>query len=181
MLNEAYETHVVKEVVLLAAPRPPGGRVFQTPSGEFVSAKGWQMPLSCRGDEGDCRAAVQAVDGRMRSSVADRDDLAAREVIELSFPAGAGRRGLVLASSQSLMSTFLFYQTLAYLGHDAVPWLARVEAGDARLATGLAGLDLGCLDRRFHDRGKQRGNRRVPFLRPRRCRFGRGCRGNGNG
>src|SRR5207247_7849647 len=56
MKNEALETHVVREVRLLVARRPPDGRVFATPEGTFWEASDVREPLECRADEGDCRA-----------------------------------------------------------------------------------------------------------------------------
>src|SRR5262245_58155718 len=127
MTNEALETHVVKAVALLAAPRPPGGRVFADEDGALWPATDLAAPERCRAAEGDCRAALAAADGVERESPADGQDLAAPETIELEFPAAGGPLGLVVAMRQTLMSTYLLYQGLAWLGGDAVDWLARVS------------------------------------------------------
>ena len=136
MTNEAYETHVVKQADVLAVPRPPGTRVISTGDALWL-ASGLTPPARCVADEGDCTAAVAAVDGRERTSASDEHDLAARETIDLVFPSGAGddrdeggRAGVVIAARQSLVTTFLLYQGLAYLGTTAVDWLAALERGD---------------------------------------------------
>ena len=136
MRNEALETHAVRSVRLLAMPRPRGGRVFASPDGRFHLARTVLAPNECDAAEGDCLAAVQALDHRERTSLADGDDLAARETVDLVFPAVTGARGIVIGARQSLLSTFLLYQTMAYMGHQAGEWLAalREAAADGSIA-----------------------------------------------
>jgi hypothetical protein len=137
MKNEALETHVVRHVGLLAALRPPGGRVLKTPDGALREATDLRSPDICRADEGDCRESVQAFDGNERFSLADEDNLARRELIELWLPPVEGPRGLVIAARQTLASTFLFYQSLAWLGRSAGESLAALERGDRTVREGL--------------------------------------------
>jgi hypothetical protein len=129
MTNEAYETHVVKQVDLLAVPRPHGGRVFATRE-ELWSADSVAAPLSCDDARGSCADAVHALDGRERTSLVDDRDLAARETIDLAFAPVAGRAGIVIGARQSLVTTFLLYQGLAYLGETAGEWFAALERGN---------------------------------------------------
>ncbi len=133
MVNEALETHVVQSVHLLVVPRPPGTRVFAGSDGRFWRATAVTPPLACHGAEGDCLSLLAAFDGRERTSAADSTDLATREEIELAFPEGAGRFGLVLAGRQSLLPTYLLYQSLAWMGTSAGQWLAQLERGNAVL------------------------------------------------
>jgi hypothetical protein len=133
--NEALETHVIRQADVLAAPRPPGGRVLAAADGSFWQARGLRPPLACHAPEGDCLAKVAAADERERSTGADPQDLAARETIELAFapPPGGGPLGLVIEARQTFITTFLFYQSLAYLGRQAGPFLAAVERGDTAM------------------------------------------------
>jgi hypothetical protein len=126
MTNEALETHVVRSVRVLAAPRPAGGRVFATDAGAFWRATAVREPSACRAAEGDCLAALRAFDGQERFSTTDSADLGVRETVELEFarPAGARDLGLVMASRQTLLSTYLLYQGLAFMGRRAGDWLA---------------------------------------------------------
>jgi hypothetical protein len=86
--------------------------------------------------------------GRLeRASLADATDLATRESVELDFaPARGGdaasvrRLGLVLAGRQTLLSTHLFYQTMAYFGSRAGEYLASVERGGPAVAERAMGL-----------------------------------------
>ncbi|HET7294791.1 MAG TPA: hypothetical protein VFM88_20375 [Vicinamibacteria bacterium] len=141
MRNEALETHAVRRVRLLAAPKPAGTRVFAGADGRFHPASRLHPPLACGGPEGDCLAAVTRDDGLERRSAADAEDLATREDLELRFDRPTGPSGLVIAARQSLLTTFLFYQTLAYLGANAGDWLASVERGTREDARSLMGME----------------------------------------
>ena len=129
MTNEAYETHVVKQADLLVVPRPPGGRVFATRD-QLWLAPAVAPPLACTDAAGSCLAAVRALDGRERTSVTDGKDLATREIIDLAFAPLGGRAAVVIGARQSLVTTFLLYQGLAYLGDRAGAWLAGLQAGE---------------------------------------------------
>jgi hypothetical protein len=148
MRNEALETHAVRRVRLLAAPRPRGGRVLAGTDGRFYPTPGLVAPLSCRAPEGDCREALRDIDGKDRASAADGADLAAREETELRFPPARGPSGVAIAARQTLLSTFLFYQTMAYTGRGAGAFLAAIERGGpeaGRRALGMARV-LGGID-----------------------------------
>jgi hypothetical protein len=129
MTNEALETHVVKDVALLAAPRKPGERVLSTGDG-FFAARALAEPTSCQAAEGDCLPAVRAVDGQERFSEASDTDLAEKETIDLQFPKTEGELGLVAGARQTLLSTYVFYQMLSYMGSKAGEWTAALERGD---------------------------------------------------
>jgi hypothetical protein len=94
MRNEALETHAVRRVRLLSVRRPEGGRVFPTREGEFHPLRGLASAASCGGPEGDCAREIARDDGLERKSLADREDLAAREELELSFADAPARAGL---------------------------------------------------------------------------------------
>jgi len=138
MKNEALETHVVHRVRVLAAERPAGGRVVATVGGEFREVTDLRPVDRCRADEGDCLAQVRDFDSDERFSSTDGGDLARRELIDLQLPVADGPRGLILASRQTLASTYLFYQSLAWLGRSATDTLAALERGDSTVGGALA-------------------------------------------
>ncbi len=142
MKNEALETHVIRYTNLLAARRPPGGRVFATPDGKFWQATRLIEPMGCRGPEGECLEKLRAFDGDERISLTDSTFLAAKETIDLEFDdLPAGQLGLVISSRQSLLSTFLFYQGLAYMGSSVGECMASLERGQEFLAHGILSMD----------------------------------------
>ena len=164
MTNEALETHLVDAVHVLAAPRPPGMRVYRAEH-RYFAARGPTPPDTCdaegssrgakpleperlRGakplepERVSCLEAVRAIDERAWLSSADAEDLATKEVVTLRWDRpDRGRLGLVFAARNSLLNTFVFYQGLAYAGRGAVGLFARLERGgagdDAELADKL--------------------------------------------
>lgn len=127
MTNDAFETHVVDSVRVLAAPRPAGGRVLRA-GDAYYAATGFTGPASCASGEGDCTALVAATDGREYKSDADPHDLATKETLDLRFDGpSSGRRALLLVARNSLLNTFLFYQALAFMGRSAGERFAVLE------------------------------------------------------
>jgi len=126
--NEALETHMIRSARLLALPRPENGRVFSTPSGEFLQAVKIQEPENCTAEEGSIIEKVRFFDGQERYSETDPKDLATKETIDLDFELVAGQNsGLILGFRQTLLTTYLFYQGLAYMGSSSGYWLAKLE------------------------------------------------------
>lgn len=140
MTNEALETHVVRWARVLALPRPEGGRVVATQAGDFWRVAALEPPRRCSAAEGDCLAAVRAVDGAERFSTTDSTDLATREFIELEFVAGGDSVGLVIGSRQTLLSTFVLYQALAFMGRSAGRFLAALQRGDTSVRHHAGGI-----------------------------------------
>lgn len=128
MTNEALETHVVRGVRLWAVDRPEGGAAFRSKDG-FFSATKVREPTACSSMSGDCLDLVRRADEREYRSETDGQDLATREVVELTLPPGAGPRGVVVRARNSLLNTFLFYQALAYMGASASDWISELERG----------------------------------------------------
>lgn len=127
MRNEALETHNVRSVRLLVAPRPTTGALVRSADGGYLLATEPTLPTICRAGGGDCAAIVAERDGREWSTRADSTDLNARDSVDLVFPAAAGPRGLLVAARQSFVSTYVFYQSLAFAGSRAGDLLADVE------------------------------------------------------
>jgi hypothetical protein len=155
--NEALETHVIRSAHVLAAPKPDSGRVFMTAEGDFWQTSGMRAPLSCRGPEGDFLEKIRSFDGIQRSGETDAENLASKETIELAFNAAPDEpAGLVLGFRQTLLTTYLFYQGLAYLGDTSGYWLARLGRGDekARLFTEALGRSLGGIEVYLEDKEK---------------------------
>ena len=139
MKNEAWETHVVRAVNLLVAPRNEG-RVFAGSDGRFYAAASVTAASSCSGSEGDCLSRLAALDGVERRSAADSSDLAAREILELTFAGTPRRAGVVLTARNSLITTFLFYQSMAYVGANMGATVASFERGGRGFAEAHFGM-----------------------------------------
>jgi hypothetical protein len=146
MRNEAPETHAVRSLHLLAAAASPGRVVYATSLGRFREGSVVGEPTLCAvldsARPSDCTRAVRDSDEIEYFSSADSLDLAAREWIEVELPPVPEglEPGLLIRGRASLLSTYLFYQTLAYVGEDAGTFLASLERGDRQLARRVMGL-----------------------------------------
>lgn len=139
MKNEAWETHVVRAVNLVVAPRN-GGRVFAGSDGRFYAASAVSPASRCSGPEGDCLPRLSVLDGMERRSAADSTDLAAREIVELTFSSAPKQAGVVLTARNSLITTFLFYQSMAYVGANMGTTVASFERGGREFAESHFGM-----------------------------------------
>jgi hypothetical protein len=134
LTNEALETHVIRYANLLVFPKKEKERVFATEDGKFFKTSNLLSPLSCQGSEGDCRSLLLEMDAKERFSEADSKNLAAHEFIDLEFSASASNQlGLVIGARQTLLTTYLFYQSLAYTGNEGAYFASRIENGDKSL------------------------------------------------
>jgi hypothetical protein len=139
--NEALETHVIRHMDLLALPRRTGARVFATSAGEYREGLALHAPAACTAPEGDCRTTLSELDRRERWSTSDSTDLGAGETLELRFDAQLpGDAAIVITARQTLLTTFLIYQALAYLGSDAGRFLAALETGSPALRESAHGI-----------------------------------------
>jgi hypothetical protein len=147
--NEALETHVIRSMDLLAIPRRYESPVFLGIDGNFYQTSFLMQPAACGASGDNCLEAIRYNDGIERWSTTDSTDLAAGETIEVLFqPSGCENVGLVIGCRQSLLSTYLLYSGLSYLGTHAGDWMAELQRGNisARNAAGSVGRILGGID-----------------------------------
>lgn len=149
MTNEALETHVIRSVELLAVPVSPGVRCLADQDRNFWTTKNMSPPIRCEATTGDIRPLIVSFDSKEYFSPTDSLDLGAREEIEFEFdPSKEGNKGVVLAFRQTLLTTYLFYQTLSYMGTKAGEYLSALERGNDE-ALGMAhglGEELGGIE-----------------------------------
>jgi hypothetical protein len=122
MTNDALETHAVKMVRLIAVPRLNGQRVYRW-GDKYYSAKNTTQPDICYSELGDCLEKINAFDNLEYLSPTDSENLTTKETIMLRFPYKKEKTGLIISARNSLLNTFLFYQTLAYMGLSAGDWM----------------------------------------------------------
>ncbi|MBE0676336.1 MAG: hypothetical protein IH591_16900 [Bacteroidales bacterium] len=134
LTNEALETHVIRYADVMVLPRGDADRVFATETGEFFHTYDIAAPLSCQSPEGDCLEKLILMDKRERYSPSDPENLIAKESVEITFSdVPRGELGFIIGCRQSFMTTYLFYQGLAYLGKSAGYFAAKIESGDKLL------------------------------------------------
>jgi len=140
MRNEALETHAVRSARLRVVPVRTSGSALQTTDGALVAVSAARAPDACASADGACLAEVGSADDFEYASRTDPTDLAAREEVVLDFGRVDGDVGLVLTARQSLVTTYVFYQSLAYAGTRAGDLMAELERGEPGAASRALGV-----------------------------------------
>ena len=125
MKNEALETHYVRAADLIAVPKPPTGKVYKSTDDRFYLVDNLVFPIGSETLTEEELNCFQANDNKEYSSGASRDDLTEKE--EHVFEFDGYYNGIVVNHRQSLMSTFLMYQSMAYMGEQTGHYMAEYE------------------------------------------------------
>ncbi len=127
LTNEALETHVIKYANLLAFPKIDG-RVYHDTKDGFYQSGNVISPAIANSNNNDCLPLIKNYDSKERFSLTDSLNLATKETIELTFvDLPKNNIGIVIGCRQSLLSTYLLYQTLSFMGSRAGEWIASLE------------------------------------------------------
>jgi len=127
--NEALETHSIRYVNLLAAKKNRDGKIFHTSEDDFYEITRLTPPTDCSSESSDCLEKLTSFNDSEYFSETDSSDLAVKETLELTFDSAPdGKLGLVLGFRQTLLTTYLIYQSLAYMGSKYGDWLAALES-----------------------------------------------------
>ncbi len=132
MKNEALETHCIDNVKLMVFPTQENERVFQSPADSFYLCQNIAKPSKSTANEGDITEIIANDDKKERFSPADSNNLASKEEIIINFDKINSNinYGLIVDFRQSLMTTYLFYNTIAYMGDKASDIFAKIEKSD---------------------------------------------------
>jgi len=141
LTNEALETHVIRYSNLLVAEKNEGERVFATPGGSFLLTDNIISPEDCKVSGVSCLDRVFYPDGVDYFSETDPGDLNTKEELLLSFRnPGSVNAGLIIGKRQTLLTTYLMYQGLSYMGNSVSYWMAELERGDLKQETTIFDL-----------------------------------------
>jgi hypothetical protein len=118
MKNEALETHCINDVKILAYPLEKNQRVYQSPDSKFYLCENSYGLSLASAKEGDVTSLLKNQDRKERYSLSDENNLNAKEEIYLTYNDvnNTENLGLILNFRQTLMTTFLFYNAMGYMG-----------------------------------------------------------------
>ncbi len=123
--NEAYETHYVRQAEVLAFPLEDKEQVLQTSTGFRIVSDFSRLPNP---DADPLLHQLSQRDGIEYFSESDSSNLKAKETLVFDVnPQPTVDLGVVITNRQSLLTTFLFYQSIAYMGSGAGSLLATYE------------------------------------------------------
>lgn len=129
MKNEALETHAVNYVHLMAVKRNAGEQIFNDVHHNFFICNHLKTPVYANAGDSDVTALVESLDGSEYFSKSDSFDLGRKEEMMLHFSRDAAlhQPGLVITFRQTLVTTFLFYSALGFMGNEAGDILTDLE------------------------------------------------------
>ena len=116
--NEAWETHYIRTIELLALTHKSAQKIYSDDE-KFYAVTKLELPLSATRNETENLESTlfNFRDSREYFSLSDSLNLNTKETIVLDFlPKEGMSTGVILTQRQSLMTTFLLYQTMAYSG-----------------------------------------------------------------
>jgi hypothetical protein len=150
--NEAYETHYIRKSELLILPKPEHGGVYYGDH-RFFAASGLTLPVGAKPSTDSIVKLLTYNDGKEYFTTADSIDLNTKESLVIDFGRfKADSSGIVVTKRQSLMTTFLFYQSMAYMGSKAGDLMALYERSNPMLRSGyrsmvdhLGGIEISVL------------------------------------
>ena len=118
MKNEALETHCIDAISLVAIPIQEGERIYHNPENDFWRCRESQAPATAVSDNSEVSALLSSSDLNEYHRWTDKGNMLEKEDVYLTFPGipNTDQYGLVLDFRQSLMSTYLFYGALSYVG-----------------------------------------------------------------
>jgi hypothetical protein len=150
MKNEALETHLVKSVKLLAYPRADNERIYHSRDDKFYLCENKYLISKATDGNTDVTSLLRYADIKERTSLADEKNLKSKEEIILNFDNinDSNELGLILHFRQSLMTTYLIYNLMGYMGDELSDYFAKIEKDNNLFHNMYGGLkkELGDID-----------------------------------
>lgn len=114
--NEALETHYIRKSEILAFRQPYSGELHFG-NDEFFYVDEIIDSIIAVNSDPKLRQTLQFRDGDEFFTLSDAEDLKIKESIIIEFPENdLANPAVLITKRQSLMTTYLFYQSLAYMG-----------------------------------------------------------------
>lgn len=151
MKNEALETHVVRDIKLIAAPRKNGEHIFQSPNDDFYKSKKIHTLTHATVNQNDITASLQHPDYNEYFSFADTENLSSKEELIITFDqiSNNDQLGLVVDFRQTLMTTYFIYSAMGYMGDEVSDMFAELERNpelakklDSGIKSELGNIDI---------------------------------------
>lgn len=132
MKNEALETHMVNELHLLAVPRAKNDNIFHDKYGNFYNCGPVLEFKTATPTDKNIIEKVGKLDQQEYFSTTDENDLAAKESLLFEWtPVQKSEYGVVLNFRQTLLTTFLLYSGISYMGDEVGDYFAKIESNEA--------------------------------------------------
>ncbi len=127
LMNEAYETHYVRNADILIIDKNKDENVYFGQDKFFITSK-VTPPIRVNDNDNYLLDLLKENDNKEYLPLSDSLDLNTKYEIIVDFDEmDASKTGVVISQRQSFMTTFLFYQSMAYMGTKTGELLAKYE------------------------------------------------------
>jgi hypothetical protein len=128
MKNEAYETHVVNQVELWTVPRKTNEVVLVDETDQFYVCSSPEPATQAATASEVVTSLLADQDEKEYFSLTDSNDLTRKEDLFIDFHASDQQHlGMAISFRQTLLTTFLLYQGLSWMGDDVGDYFSKME------------------------------------------------------
>jgi len=128
MKNEAFETHMINEVALHAVPKHRKEHVFHDREGNFYKSQSLVHPAKATNEKVEITNKICQRDEIEYFSLTDSFDLTSKEEIIIDYEDLENKNyGIVINHRQTLLTTFLLYSGISFMGDEVGDYFAKIE------------------------------------------------------
>lgn len=132
MKNEAFETHMINELYLKAVPKNKNEHVFQDTYGAFYQCGNLLNASLATVDNMNIASKINTIDDAEYFSLTDPNTLETKEDLILEYQGLPDNNyGLVINFRQTLLTTFLLYNGISYMGDEVGDYFSKIETNAA--------------------------------------------------
>lgn len=128
MKNEAFETHMVNQLYIDAIPKRKEESVFHDKQGNYYRCGNPYSLQTGIAGEMEIGNTIRRIDEYEYFSPTDSLELSTKEEIIVDFGQVSDKElGIVINFRQTLLTTFLLYSGLSYMGDEVGDYFAKIE------------------------------------------------------
>ncbi|GAA4945430.1 hypothetical protein GCM10023314_18250 [Algibacter agarivorans] len=131
MKNEAFETHMINELYIQAVPKNKNDHVFQDKHGSFYQCGNLLNASLATVNNTNIASRINTIDEAEYFSLTDPNKLETKEEIILEYQGlSTNNYGLVINFRQTLLTTFLLYNGISYMGDEVGDYFSKIETNE---------------------------------------------------
>jgi hypothetical protein len=131
MKNEAFETHAVNKLSIDAVRKNKSKAIYHDHQGRYYQCDKLFKPGIAWADNKEIQGTLSRIDDQEYFSSTDSTNLSAKEDIILEYVnVPESKLGMVINYRQTLLTTFLLYSGISYMGDEVGDYFAKIETNN---------------------------------------------------
>lgn len=128
MKNEAFETHMINELYIQAISKKSNEQIYHDINNVYYNCTELINPAEAKVDNISINEIIKCLDNTEYFSSSDDKDLGMKEEIVLEFKNLTNKDyGLVIDFRQTLLTTYLLYSGISFMGNEVGDYFAKIE------------------------------------------------------